>query len=244
MRLIAERFPVTRIADGPEDSRSLACADATVEAMRAGAPIIAQAVLRNPETRTYGVADLLVRSDVLNELVPGTLTAAEARVPAPALGDVAVALPGRRHQVPHARRSTRSATARPYDELSNMAQVWVYNEALGRLQGFTPPAAFLLGRNWTCGWSARQRLLRAPRPGRPRRDRRHADRRHAGRADDRGARLGPAPARRWRRVAGAARAVGAGALPARPQHSSDAPWHSAKRAHRRRARRADAAARP
>jgi hypothetical protein len=29
-----------------------------------------------------------------------------------------------------------------------MAQVWVYNEALGRIQGWTPPASYLLGRCW------------------------------------------------------------------------------------------------
>ena len=35
--------------------------------------------------------------------------------------------------------------------LPYMAQVWIYNEALGRLQGYRPAAAFLLGRCWTQG---------------------------------------------------------------------------------------------
>jgi hypothetical protein len=152
VRLIADHFAVTRIATEPEDARSLEAATATVEAMHAGSPVIAQAVLRNPETRTYGVADLLVRSDVLNELVPRTLRAIAARDSAPALGDVPW-----HYRVVDIKFHTFSLDAerlvRSYDELAYMAQVWVYNEALGRLQGYTPPAAFLLGRNWTCGWT-------------------------------------------------------------------------------------------
>ena len=152
MRLIAERFPVTRIASAPEDARRLECAVATVEAMLVGAPVIAQAVLRNPESRTYGVADLLVRSDVLDELVPGTLTADASRVSASSLGG-----PQWHYRIVDIKFHTFSLdadrAAQPYDALAYMAQVWVYNEALGRLQGYTPPAAFLLGRSWTCGWT-------------------------------------------------------------------------------------------
>ena len=36
--------------------------------MKNGTEIITQAVLRNPENQTYGLADLLVRLDVLLEL--------------------------------------------------------------------------------------------------------------------------------------------------------------------------------
>jgi hypothetical protein len=166
MRLIAERFPVTRIATGPEDSRRLECAVATVEAILAGAPVIAQAVLRNPETRTYGVADLLVRSDVLDVLVPGSLTADASRVPAPALPGAAW-----HYRVVDIKFHTLGLDAdgavRPYDALAYMAQVWVYNEALGRLQGYTPPAAFLLGRSWKSagarGGGCFERLARVDR---------------------------------------------------------------------------------
>ena len=49
-----------------------------------------------------------------------------------------------------------------------MVQVWLYNEALGRMQGFTPPAAYLLGRRWRQGdehpgRSAFERLARVDR---------------------------------------------------------------------------------
>jgi hypothetical protein len=61
MRLIAERFPVTRIAEGPEDSRSLACAGHH-RAMQAG-PRSSPRRSAQPRDARYGVADLLVRSD-------------------------------------------------------------------------------------------------------------------------------------------------------------------------------------
>ncbi len=152
MALIADRFPVTTIAHGPEDSRSLASARATVDAMLAGAPVIAQAVLRNPENRTYGLADLLVRSDLINQLVPDTLDDAAARVVAPALGPAA-AWHYRVVDVKfHTLALDRERAAQPFDSLAAMAQVWVYNEALGRLQGYLPPSAYLLGRSWKAGW--------------------------------------------------------------------------------------------
>ena len=153
LRLIGERFPITRIATGHEDARSLARAVETVEAMAAGAPIIAQGVLRNPDNRTYGMADLLVRSDILDELVPGTIDEAAARVGAPNLGGDAA----RHYRVIDVKFTTLDIDAergiKEYRATPAMAQVWVYNEALGRIQGYRPPAAYLLGRRWKTGWT-------------------------------------------------------------------------------------------
>lgn len=147
MALVRDRLETTRIGTDWHHARDLGRAVATVEAMRAGIPVIEQAVLRNPANRTYGVADLLVRSDLLDTLVPGALDADEARLAAPGLG-------ARRH---HYR--VVDVKFRTLDLLANgdagselrayMAQVWIYNEALGRIQGLTPPASFLLGRSWT-----------------------------------------------------------------------------------------------
>ena len=85
MRLLAEGHPVVTIAETWEDSRSIDAAAATLAAMRDATPIIAQGVLRDPQHRTYGVADLLVRSDVLAELFPDDISAEAAAVGAPAL---------------------------------------------------------------------------------------------------------------------------------------------------------------
>ncbi|MEO6045147.1 MAG: hypothetical protein ABIQ47_14680 [Tepidiformaceae bacterium] len=37
------------------------------------------------------------------------------------------------------------------DHLAYMVQTFIYNEALGRIQGYLPPSSYLLGRGWTKG---------------------------------------------------------------------------------------------
>lgn len=164
MALIRERFgagAVVTIRSLPEDTRSLARAQQTLEAMRDGVPLIAQAVLRNPERRTYGAVDLLVRSDHLNALVPGTLSEEEASIPAPGLTRSAGGTPPsyhyravdiKFHTLDLVKDGHVSGDA---DTLPYHLQVWLYNEALGRLQGYLPPSGYLLGRAWKQGAKAR-----------------------------------------------------------------------------------------
>jgi len=146
LELLAREVPITTIARERGDARSAARAADTFAAMAAGAPLIAQVVLRDPARRTYGVADLLVRSDILERLFPGTLAPDIARLAAPALGGAA-----HHYRVIDVKFHTFDLTvdgaAAVGDALPYLAQVWVYNEALGRLQGLRPEAAYLLGRS-------------------------------------------------------------------------------------------------
>jgi hypothetical protein len=149
LALIRPQVATVRIGEGWRDAQDVNRAIATFEAMSEGVEVIEQAVLRNPANRTYGAVDLLVRSDVLDRLVPGTLTPEEAAVPAAALDGRPwhyLAVDIKFHTFGLLKDGHAGGDERPY-----MAQAWVYNEALGRLQGFTPPAAFLLGRCWTQG---------------------------------------------------------------------------------------------
>ncbi len=147
--LIRRQLPTVRIADGPQDSRDLGKAQATVEAMRDGVPIIEQGVLMDATHRTYGVADLLVRSDQLNEIVPGTLTDEEAALPAPGLGNAPhhYRVVDIKYRTLHILKDGGTAA----DAAHYAAQVWIYNQALSRSLEMIPPAAFLLGRNWEQG---------------------------------------------------------------------------------------------
>lgn len=227
MRLVGERLDVVRIGNAPEDALSLERAGATVDAMEAGMPAIAQAVLRNPESRTYGVADLLVRSDRLNELVDGSLTEEESRVGAPGLGGRpwhyrVVDIKFRTLEL-SANRAADSSDLRAY-----MAQVWVYNEAVARIQGYRAPAAFLLGRSWRSGGArgtgCLERLARVDQDA-------IADRRT-------GATIGEVAAeaiewiRRMRAEGDTWRVVPVPSVPELYPHARstrDAPWHAAKR---------------
>lgn len=151
MRLLQAGIALVQIAYSTEDARSLAKARATIHALRSGVPVVAQAVLRNPSRRTYGVVDLLVRSDVLALWFPELLSSDEAAMPAPGLGLAhfhyrPVDIKFHTFELTSDGHVTMSA-----EHLAYAVQVWLYAEALGRVQGHVPPAAYLLGRTWAQG---------------------------------------------------------------------------------------------
>lgn len=142
-------LPIHVIGADPMRSRSLEAAEETYEAMLRGEPAISQAVLRDPQHRTYGLADLLVRSDELLKLFPDCLKPEEASVSAPGLD---------RGSWHYRVIDIKFTTLHFYADgglkdsggssWAYKSQVYIYNRALGRLQGFLPPEAFLLGRGW------------------------------------------------------------------------------------------------
>lgn len=138
---------VTLISRDRHDVRDHDAALRTVKAMREGRPILHQAVLWNAETRTYGVADFLARSDVLDELFPGHLPSGEAARPAPGIDApwhyVVIDAKYTTIRLDLSGEVGFSGSAPAYK-----AQLYVYNDALARIQGYAPPRAFLLGRRW------------------------------------------------------------------------------------------------
>ena len=141
--------PVHAIATGESGSRDLKTAEETFDAMSRGEPVIWQAVLRDAESRTYGTADLLVRSDTLRELFPDAITSDAGSTPAPDLGrgpwhyrvvDIKFAT---LHFYAGGGLSDTNGSVWAYK-----TQVYIYNRALGRLQGYLAPEAYLLGRGW------------------------------------------------------------------------------------------------
>lgn len=163
---LGRRDRITRIGDGADDARSLDAARATWNAMASGDPLIARAVLRDPQSRTYGVCDLLARSDVLRELFPAAFDGEEEQV-------VALALPGQRwhYRCVEIRYTTldllKDGSLSASGDLGLMARLWILNNALGRLQGAAPPYAYVLARGWRQGTlrgtNAFDRLGRVPR---------------------------------------------------------------------------------
>jgi hypothetical protein len=144
---LATRWEIVRIAERPDQARSLDAAIATWEAMRSGAPVIHAAVLRDPQLRLFGVVDLLLRNDVLAELCPDAFIGDPLELPVIGLSH------GRHYRAVEVKfktldllKSGDMTTAA--GEVDTLAQAWIYNEALGRLQGYTPPSAFAVGRGW------------------------------------------------------------------------------------------------
>ena len=130
------------------DSRDLGKAEETFAAMQRGAPIIYQGVVRDAATRTYGSPDMLVRSDVLADLFPDTVEESEAGAAAPDLGSapwhyVVVDIKFTTLRLLVSGGIQSGGSTRAYK-----AQLYIYSRALGRLQGYTPPASYILGRSW------------------------------------------------------------------------------------------------
>ena len=163
---LAQRADLTRITTDGLESRDLEKAKATIAALQAGCEIVHGGVLWNPETRTYGIPDFLIRSDVFDRLFPDH--------PDPyggVGGDQRDAGPrdGSRYVVVDAKFTTLHLFVQPAPgrrplkgsrpgEINNegsspayRAQLFLYNAALARVQGEAPRLAFLLGRGWKQG---------------------------------------------------------------------------------------------
>ena len=152
---LERRVGLTRIDVDRDDARSLAAAHATVAAMERGERVIAQGLLRDPQTRTYGRIDLLVRSDVLATLCADAFGEGDdPSVAAPALHGSAW-----HYRVIDIKFSTldllKDGALSASSDLGTCAQVWTYNQMLGRVQGRVAPFAYVLGRAWRQGNSDR-----------------------------------------------------------------------------------------
>jgi hypothetical protein len=137
---------VVTIATNPGDARRLEKAEETFAAMERGILVIYQGVLWEAENRTYGVPDFLVRSDELLRLFPGSLTSNEAAQSASDLKGASW-----HYRVVDLKFTTLDLLAA--GELGNggsnpayKAQLFIYNRALGRIQGYLPPLSYLMGR--------------------------------------------------------------------------------------------------
>ncbi len=147
LRHLSDRAVVFHVDGFDWPTQSLEACRMTFNAMVRREPIIAQGVLWNPENRTYGAADLLVRSDVLRSLFPDAITWEQSRVGAPGLG-----LHDCHYRVIDIKFTTLKLDRHwnaSLEHLDYMVQVAIYNGALGRIQGYLPEMSYLLGRSWT-----------------------------------------------------------------------------------------------
>jgi hypothetical protein len=138
---------VVTVAEDYQRIRDPEAVQETLAAMAHGYPIIHQGVLHDAETRTYGAPDFLVRSDVVEELFPGTLSAADAAIAAPELGgDWHYVLVDAKFTTLHL--SAAGQVGNGGSAPAYKGQLFIYNRALAKLQGYAPEQAFLLGRGW------------------------------------------------------------------------------------------------
>ena len=121
----------------------------TIELMKRGVPIIHSAPVKNSTNNTQGIIDLLVRSDFINKLIETPpLTTEEINHGSPKLGH------NFHYVVIDIKFSTLPLRADGVHLLNSghysayKAQTYIYNEAVGEIQGYTPSMAFIMGRRW------------------------------------------------------------------------------------------------
>ncbi len=130
----------------------------TIEAMNNGIPIIYQGILRNYNNKTYGIPDLLVRSDYLDKLFTmSPLTKAHSKKRAKKLKNPKnpkFKNPSYHYVVIDIKFKTLHLKSDGIHLRNDgpmkayKSQLCVYNEALGLTQGYEPPAAFIMGWKW------------------------------------------------------------------------------------------------
>jgi putative phage-type endonuclease len=146
MHTIRKKFPddVVTIANYYQ-ARQADKLTATIAAMKAGVKVIYQGVLHNPHDKTYGIADLIVRSDFINELVSDACDIEEHGC---------VFSPDWHYLIIDIKHSTLMLRAdgvhllNQGSALAYKAQILIYMRALNRIQEYRAVNAYILGRKW------------------------------------------------------------------------------------------------
>lgn len=121
----------------------------TKQLMYKGTPIIHSAPVRNYQAGTQGIIDLLVRSDYLSNLVDeNPLSDDESKLSAVKLGKPYhyVVIDIKFSTLPLRSDGLHLLNSGNYPAYK--AQCLIYTEAIGLIQGFTAPHAFIMGRRW------------------------------------------------------------------------------------------------
>lgn len=126
----------------------------TLEAMRNHVPIIAQAALMNHNNKTYGIADLVIRSDIISDLFTLHNDDEYVNIGAPAIG-----ADNYHYRVIDCKWSTMLLCVDEETLRNNglfkayKSQVTVYTGALGHMQGYHPGYGYIMGKSWKIGTS-------------------------------------------------------------------------------------------
>ena len=148
LKLLQQEWDVRQVAVTHHDIADVEAARETFAVMQAGAPIIYQGVLWDADTRTFGSPDFMFRADVLRRMFPEWISPGDSIRAAPDLGG------DWHYRVVDTKFANLHFNASG-TELGNggslaayKAQVHIYNNILGRLQGYEPDRSYLLGRGW------------------------------------------------------------------------------------------------
>ena len=136
--------------------------NSTLESMKQGIPLIFSGSVRNFRQKTFGICDILIRSDYISkvfgnieqelnlEVYNQKYSTTEEFISASKLGNK-----NYHYRVIDVKFSTLNLASNGNNLLNNdrapfyKAQLLIYNEALGEMQGYKSQYAYVLGRKWT-----------------------------------------------------------------------------------------------
>tara|TARA_B100000886_G_scaffold251325_1_gene177366 strand:+ start:9362 stop:11710 length:2349 start_codon:yes stop_codon:yes gene_type:complete len=131
-------------------SRNIKYYNKTLKCMEDGIPIIYQAVLYNYENKTFGSADLIIRSDFINKIVKTrTLSDEEININAPKFlkHKYHYRVIDIKNSIMHL--NVDDKTIRNNNNVKPFkTQIAVYNMALEQMQGYLPDQSYILGNGW------------------------------------------------------------------------------------------------
>ena len=149
-QLLLSKFQVVKVAE-PFQAKQEDKFLETVHHMKNGIEIIYQGVLHDYENNIYGCPDLLVRSDRMKDLFSNTnfdsisLIQSSEKLNSPF-----------HYVVIDIKHSTLYMASNNINLLNSNSipaykgQIYLYNKALGSIQGFEPRYGYILGKSWVC----------------------------------------------------------------------------------------------
>lgn len=138
----ANKLPVVSVSEYINDDTC----EQTIKLMRQGVPVIHSAPVKNNHNGTQGVIDLLVRSDKISELVEETPCIDNFKAPKLSGDYHYVVIDVKFSTLPL--RSDGKLLLNSGSYPAYKAQVCVYNQAIGQIQGYEPRYAYIMGRRW------------------------------------------------------------------------------------------------
>ena len=121
----------------------------TLKEIKKGTPLIHSAPLKSLNGEINGIADLLVRSDYLNKLVPNSITDDSIR------GTEEPIRGGKYHYVVIDIKFSTLPLKQDERTILNQdryraykSQVWLYSKMVGEITGYTPKFGYILGRGY------------------------------------------------------------------------------------------------
>ena len=126
--------------------------DQTMAAMLRGVPVIAQAVMINDSNMTYGIADLLVRSDYLSCVFSQFGEDPEVIFPAPKIGAT-----NYHYRVIDCKWTTMTLCTNGMTVRNEgffpayKGQLAIYTSCLEQMQGYIPTKAYVMAKAWRIG---------------------------------------------------------------------------------------------